>query len=172
MEYEITVTAASGVEGVTKRELKRLGVEEPRAVGGAMTFAGDETMIARCNMFLRTADRVYLGVGRFRAETFDQLFDGIYSLPWEAFLPADALVTADGKSVKSKLFALSACQSIVKKAIVSRLEKAYRRSDFPETGARYMVEFSILKDVVSVRLNTSGAGLHKRGYRDLVGGRR
>ena len=169
MEYEITVTAASGVEGVTKRELKRLGVEEPRAVGGAMTFTGDETMIARCNMFLRTADRVYLGVGRFRAETFDQLFDGIYSLPWEAFLPADALVTADGKSVKSKLFALSACQSIVKKAIVSRLEKAYRRSDFPETGARYMVEFSILKDVVSVRLNTSGAGLHKRGYRDLVG---
>ncbi len=169
MEYEITVTAASGVEGVTKRELKRLGLEEPRAVGGAMTFAGDETMIARCNMFLRTADRVYLGVGRFRAETFDQLFDGIYSLPWEAFLPADALVTADGKSVKSKLFALSACQSIVKKAIVSRLEKAYRRSDFPETGARYMVEFSILKDVVSVRLNTSGAGLHKRGYRDLVG---
>lgn len=123
MEYEITVTAASGVEGVTKRELKRLGVEEPRAVGGAMTFAGDETMIARCNMFLRTADRVYLGVGRFRAETFDQLFDGIYSLPWEAFLPADALVTADGKSVKSKLFALSACQSIVKK----RSSAAWRR---------------------------------------------
>lgn len=169
MNYEITVTAASGVESVTKRELVRLGVEEPRALSGAITFPGDDLLVARCNMFLRTADRVYIGAGSFKAETFDQLFDGVAEIEWETFLPPDAQILVDGKSVKSKLFALSACQSVVKKAILKRLSLAYRRTDFPETGARFTVEFSILKDVVRLYLNTSGVGLHKRGYRDLVG---
>lgn len=169
MNYEITVTAASGVESVTKRELVRLGVKEPRALSGAITFPGDDLLVARCNLFLRTADRVYIGAGSFKAETFDQLFDGAAAIEWEAFLPPDAQILVDGKSVKSKLFALSACQSVIKKAILKRLSRAYKRTDFPETGARFMVEFSILKDVVRLYLNTSGAGLHKRGYRDLVG---
>ena len=120
-------------------------------------------------MFLRTADRVYINLGEFSAYTFDELFDGVLSIPFEDFMPKDAKVIVDGKCVKSKLFAVTASQKIVKKAIMTRLSKVYKTSLLPETGEEFKIEFAIFKDVVSILLNTSGVGLHKRGYRDYVG---
>ncbi len=165
---KLTVTTASGVESVTKRELNKLGYNGP-SVNGAITFDADENAVARCNMFLRTADRVYITLGEFPAFTFDELFDGVASLPFEDFMPSDAKVLVDGKCVKSKLFAVTASQKIVKKAIMTRLSKVYKTSLLPETGEEFKVEFAIFKDVVSIMINTSGQGLHKRGYRDYVG---
>lgn len=168
-DWTLCVTAASGVEAVTKKELFRLGYGNVPAVNGAMEFKGDADDVARLNMFLRTADRVYIKLAEFSAETFDELFDGVYLAPWGDFLPEDAKIIVNGKSVKSKLFALSACQSVVKKAIIKSLADYYGKNNFDESGADYNVEFRIFKDRVSLLLNTSGAGLHKRGYRDYVG---
>ena len=168
-KFKITLTCASGVEKVVKSELKRLGYEDAPAINGALTLDGDLSAVARCNLFLRTADRVYINVAQFPTTTFDQLFDGVASIRWEDFFPQDAFITVNGKCVKSTLFAISACQSIIKKAIVTRLSKAYKINRLNETGANYHVEFSVFKDVVTLYINTSGAGLHKRGYRDLVG---
>lgn len=119
-------------------------------------------------MFLRTADRVYIKIGEFTAVTFDELFEGVKNCPFEEFMPRDAKVLVDGKCVKSVLFAVTASQRIVKKAIMTRLSAIYKTNDLPETGEEFKVEFSIFKDVVSVLINTSGQGLHKRGYRDYV----
>ncbi|MBE5737415.1 MAG: class I SAM-dependent RNA methyltransferase [Clostridiales bacterium] len=166
--FDITITCASGVEKALKSELKRLGYEDAPAINGALTFNGGMLDIARCNLFLRTADRVYIKVADFSADTFDLLFDGVKSVRWEDFIPPSAKIIVNGKCVKSKLFAISVCQSIVKKAIVDRLSKKYNQRLY-ETGAEYGVEFSIFKDQVSLYINTSGVGLHKRGYRDLVG---
>ena len=167
-EFDITITCASGVEKVVKSELKRLGYEDAPALNGALTFKGDMLAVARCNMFLRSADRVYIKVAEFSALTFDELFDGVRQTRWEDFIPASAKIMVNGKCVKSTLLAISACQSIVKKAIADRLSWVYNQKLY-ENGANYSVEFSIFKDTVSLYLNTSGAGLHKRGYRDLVG---
>lgn len=167
-QFDITVTCASGVEKVVKSELKRLGIEDVPALNGALTFKGDPLSVARCNLFLRSADRVYIKITEFPAESFDDLFDGVKSVRWEDFIPEDGFITVDGKCVKSKLFAVSACQSIVKKAIADRLTNVYKTKLY-EDGANYAVEFAIFKDVVTLYLNTSGAGLHKRGYRDMVG---
>lgn len=167
-EFDITLTCASGVEKVVKSELKRLGYEDAPALNGALTFKGDMLAVARCNMFLRSADRVYIKLAEFSVLTFDQLFDGVKEVRWEDFIPASAKIMVNGKCVKSTLFAVSACQSIVKKAIVDRLSSVYKQKLY-EDGATYSVEFSIFKDAVSLYLNTSGVGLHKRGYRDLVG---
>ncbi len=163
----LSVVSASGIESVTKNELNKLGYEAP-ALNGSFTFQGDLYDVARLNMFLRTADKVYINVKTFSANTFDSLFDGIYNIDW-SFIPKNAKILVDGKSVKSKLFALSACQSIIKKAIIKKLSYIYKTSNFPEDGATFKIDFSILKDVVTVKLNTSGAGLHKRGYRNFVG---
>ncbi len=167
--FKITLTCASGVEKVVKSELKRLGYEDVPAINGALTFDGDMSAVARCNLFLRTADRVYINVAQFPALTFDQLFDGVSEIRWEDYFPENALITVNGKCVKSTLFAISACQSIIKKAIATRLSKVYKVNRLNETGANYHVEFSVFKDEVTLCINTSGAGLHKRGYRDLVG---
>ena len=166
--FEITLTCASGVEKVLKSELKRLGYEDAPAINGALTLKGGMLDVARCNLFLRTADRVYIKGAEFPADNFDDLFDGVKGIYWEDFLPPSAKIIVNGKCVKSKLFAISACQSIVKKAIVDRLSNKYKQKLY-ENGATYDVEFSVFKDVVSLYINTSGAGLHKRGYRDLVG---
>ena len=167
-KFDITVTCASGVEKVVKSELKRLGYEDAPALNGTLSFKGDMLSVARCNMFLRSADRVYIKVAEFSAITFDELFDGAKQTRWEDFIPVGAKILVNGKCVKSTLFAVSACQSIVKKAIVDRLSSVYKQKLY-ENGATYSVEFSVFKDTVSLYLNTSGAGLHKRGYRDLVG---
>jgi putative N6-adenine-specific DNA methylase len=167
--FEICVTCASGVEKVTKSELNRLGVEDVPVVNGVATFKGDKSLICDCNVNLRTADRVYVKLGEFPVSDFDTLFEQIKAISFEEYIPYGAKIIVNGKSVKSKLFALSAIQSIIKKAIVERLKDKYNSRSFDEYGSEYEVVFSLFKDEMTVLLNTSGAGLHKRGYRDLVG---
>ncbi len=166
---EILVTCASGVEKVTKSELKRLGYEDCPAINGTLSLSGSGLDIARCNINLRTADRVYIKVKEFSVQNFDELFDGVRAIRWEDFLPKDACIVVNGKCVKSKLFAISACQSIVKKAIADRLCSKLGLNRLSEDGALYEIYFSVFKDVVTLCINTSGVGLHKRGYRDMVG---
>lgn len=168
-KVKLTVSVASGVESVTKKELKRLGYGEPAAVRGAISFDAELRDVARLNVFLRTADRVYLSLASFPASTFDELFDGVFSVRWEDYLGQDARVLVDGKSFQSKLFALSACQSVAKKAIAERMKKARGLLSLPETGEEAKIYFRIERNVAEILLNTSGAGLHKRGYRDRVG---
>ena len=165
----ITITCASGVEKVLKSELKRLGYQDAPVINGALSLNGKIEDVAKLNVFLRTADRVYITVARFTADDFDILFDGVKAIRWEDYLPEDARVVVNGKCVKSKLFAVSACQSLIKKAIADRLCGVYSLNRLYETGAEYQIEFSLFKDEITININTSGAGLHKRGYRDMVG---
>ena len=167
--FKISVSCASGIESVLKKELMRLiGVDAP-AINGRIEFDGNPFLLAKCNVNLRTADRVYVKTGEYKAETFDGLFDAVKSVAWEDFIPADAAVYVDGKCVKSTLFATSDCQRIVKKAIADRLCGKYGLNRLPESGSTYKVNFYLFKNVVSFYLDTSGTGLHKRGYRDKVG---
>ncbi len=168
-KLNITLTVASGVESVLKKELLRLGYPSAPAVNGAITFEGGVDAVARCNVNLRTADRVYINLAEFHAESFDELFDGVKSIAWEKFIDVNGKVLVNGKCVKSKLFSISDCQRIIKKALAVRLSEKYNLRSLSEGGSIYRVEFSIFKDQVSILLNTSGDGLHKRGYRDLVG---
>lgn len=168
-KLDIAITCASGVEKVLKSELNRLGIKDVPAINGTLCFSGDISDVARCNLNLRTADRVYIKLTEFKAETFDELYEGVKSVRLEDYIVSDAKIVVNGKCVKSKLFAISACQSIVKKAIADRLCSKYGVNYLSENGADYSVEFSIFKDTVSLFLNTSGIGLHKRGYRDMVG---
>ncbi len=168
-KLDITLTCATGVEKALKSELKRLGVIDPPAVNGSLSFSGSVEDVARLNLCLRTADRVYIKVGEFEAKSFDDLFEGVSSLDWENYLPADAKILVNGKCVRSQLFAVSACQSVIQKAIIERLLRKHKVSRLDFAGATYAIEFAIFRDTVSLLINTSGAGLHKRGYRDLVG---
>ncbi|MBE5756763.1 MAG: class I SAM-dependent RNA methyltransferase [Clostridiales bacterium] len=168
-DYKIKITSASGVEGVVKRELTHLGYPLAPSINGTLTLDGNDSDVAKLNMFLRTADRVYIEIASFKAENFDELFEGVYNINWEYYLPKDARIYVNGKSQKSKIFALSASQKIIKKAILKRLSKAYKTEWFSENGYEIKVEFNIYEDIVSIMLNTSGQGLHKRGYRDMVG---
>ncbi|MET0787239.1 MAG: class I SAM-dependent RNA methyltransferase, partial [Paenisporosarcina sp.] len=146
-------------------EVKKLGFDT-KTENGKIYFEGDERAIARANMWLRVADRVKIIAGDFRATTFDQLFEQTKAIPWEKYLPVDAAFPVQGKSVKSKLFSVPDCQAIVKKAIAERLKIAHKRIGFlDESGATFKIEVSILKDVVKLSIDTSGVGLHKRGYR-------
>ena len=166
---KICVTTASGVEAVTKREIyKLIGVDAP-ALNGRLCFEGGWEEIAKCNMYLRTANRVGIILGEFNAETFDELFDGLKNIAFEEFVAKDGKIIVTAKNVLSKIFATSATQSISKKAICQRLQEKYKLSSLPETAERYKIEVAILKDHVTVSLDTSGEGLHRRGYRGLVG---
>lgn len=165
----ITATCASGSESVLKKEIERLGYGDNPAENGAVTFLADSNAVAEANIFLRTAERVYIRMAKFGATTFDGIFDGVKSIPWEDYIVKDGKVTVNGKCVKSRIFAVSDCQSVIKKAIADRLCEKHKLVRLPETGALYEVCFSLFKDELSVFLNTSGAGLHKRGYRDMVG---
>lgn len=167
---EICVTSASGIEAVTKRELyKIIGKEDLSAINGRIKFEGDESDVAKCNLNLRTGNRVEIVLGGFKAETFDDLFDGVKSIPFEEYIDRDGKIIVSAKSVQSKLFAYSAIQSVSKKAICERLCKKYGVNELNESGARYKIEVAALKDYVTVTLDTSGDGLHRRGYRCLVG---
>lgn len=167
---ELKVTSASGIEAVTKRELYKLtGNEKLVAINGGIKLDGDENTVALLNLYLRTANRVEIVLGEFKAETFDDLFDGIKNIPFENFIDKNGAIIVSAKSVNSKLFAYSAIQSISKKAICERLCKKYGVTELPESGARYKIETAIVKDFVTVTLDTSGDGLHRRGYRGLVG---
>lgn len=169
MKLKLVATAAMGLEGIVADELKELGFETTTE-NGKVFFEGDAEAIATANIWLRVADRVKIVIGEFQAKTFDQLFEQTKALPWENFLPVDANFPVSGKSVKSTLYSVPDCQSIVKKAIVERLKFAYKRMSFlDESGARYKIEVSILKDKVTLTMDTSGAGLHKRGYRTTQG---
>ena len=155
-----------GLEAVLKRELQDLGMEGIRGADGRVFFYGGAAEAARANVCLRTAERVMLECGSFRAETFDMLFEGVRAIPWEAYIPRDGKFwVRKASSVRSRLFSPKDIQSIVKKAVVTRLSGKYGISWFPETGAAYPLRVSIRDDVVSVCLDTTGDSLHKRGYR-------
>lgn len=164
--YQLVAPCHFGLEAVLKREIYDLGYEITQVEDGRVTFEGDAEAICRANVFLRTAERVLLLVGRFRATTFDELFEGVKALPWEEYLPKDAKFwVKKASSIKSKLFSSSDIQSIVKKAVVERLKREYEVEWFPEDGAAYPIRVFLLKDEVMVTLDTSGESLHKRGYR-------
>ena len=168
-KYELFAPCHFGLEAVLKREIIDLGYEVTEVVDGRVSFEGDEEAIARCNVFLRTTERVMLKVGSFKAVTFDELFEKTKALPWENFIPKDGKFwVKKASSIKSKLFSPSDIQRIVKKAIVDRLSGKYNILRFPEDGSEYPIRITILKDKVTVGLDTSGESLHKRGYRRLT----
>ena len=165
-KFELVVACHFGLESVMKREIYDLGYEVIKVEDGRVTFEGDAEAICRANIFLRGTERVLLQVGRFRATTFDELFEGIKALPWEEFIPENGRFwVKKASSIKSKLFSPSDIQSIVKKAMVERLKQSYDIEWFPEDGAPYPVRVFLNKDEVMVTLDTSGESLHKRGYR-------
>jgi len=162
--YKILATAPMGIEAVVAKEVRELGYE-CTVDNGKIIYSGDEYAIAKSNLWLRTADRVKIIVGEFKAYTFDQLFEGTKAIPWERYLNSMSEFPVSGKSVKSKLHSVPDCQSIVKKAIVERLKSKYKTEWFEETGPKFPIEVSILKDKVQLTIDTSGSGLHRRGYR-------
>ncbi|HVJ48833.1 class I SAM-dependent RNA methyltransferase [Desulfitobacterium sp.] len=168
-KLKLIATSAFGLESIVARELSNLGYTETKVENGKVNFTADESGICRTNLWLRSSERVLLKMGEFNATTFEELFQQTKDLPWEQWLPIDAEFPVEGKSIKSKLFSVSDCQAIVKKAIVERLKEVYGISWFQETGARYKVEVALLKDVATLTIDTSGPGLHKRGYRKLAG---
>ena len=158
-----------GLEAVLKKEIIDLGYEVLSVEDGRVTFAGDENALCRANVFLRTAERVLLKIGSFHAETFEELFQGTKNLPWEAYIPEDGKFwVAKAASIKSKLFSPSDIQSIMKKAMVERLKSVYHIQWFAESGASYPVRVFLMKDEVTMGLDTTGESLHKRGYRKLT----
>lgn len=165
----IEAATASGIEASTKRELIRLGYLPSGANYGRIRFEGDFKDVMRANMFLRTANRVRIVLDSFKAETFDQLFDGVSQIRWQEILPKDARIVVEAKSQKSKLFALRTVQSISKKAIVGAMQNAYKINRLSESGDAYDIEVAIFDDIATVALDASGDGLHKRGYRTYLG---
>lgn len=165
MRLELIATATFGLEAVVKREIQNLGYKILKSEDGKITYMGDERAIVKSNLWLRSADRVLLKMAEFKAMEFEELFQQTKALPWEELIPIDGKFTVTGTSVKSKLHSVPACQSIVKKAIVERLKEYYCIDHFEEAGAAYTVKTTILKDNVTLTVDTSGAGLHKRGYR-------
>jgi len=164
-KIEFIASTLFGVEAITARELKELGYKDITAENGKVTFAGDEMALCRSNLWIRTAERIYVKIGEFTATTFEELFEGTKALPWEDWIPEDGRFPVEGYSIKSKLFSVSDCQAIVKKAVVERLKKKYKKEWFEEKGATYKIKFSLMKDKVTLMIDTSGDGLHKRGYR-------
>ena len=165
MNYKMCVPCLLGLEGPIADELKRLNIPDVAAENGRVYFGGGDSELARANICLRIGERVLIEVGSFEAKTFDQLFEGTKALPWESLIPADGAFPVKGYSLNSTLFSVSDCQKIIKKAVVERLKSRYHIDWFQETGALYQIQFSIMKDRVSLCVDTSGDGLHKRGYR-------
>jgi 23S rRNA (guanine2445-N2)-methyltransferase / 23S rRNA (guanine2069-N7)-methyltransferase len=166
---DLIATSAFGLEAVVARELQGLGYEAKIIQAGRVLFRGVEADICRTNLWLRAADRVLVRLGSFPAEDFGQLFDGTRALPWEDWLPADAEFPVTGRSLKSQLSSVPACQKIVKKAVVERLKAAYGVDWFAETGPKSSLEIALLDNLATLTIDTSGPGLHKRGYRPLTG---
>ena len=167
--FELIAPCHFGLEAVLKKEVTDLGYEISQVEDGKVTFWGDEAAICRANVFLRTAERVMVKAGSFRATTFEELFQGTKALPWEDLIPEDGKFwVAKATSIKSKLFSPSDIQSIMKKAMVERLKEKYGVSWFPETGSSYPLRVFIYKDVVTIGLDTTGVSLHKRGYRTMT----
>lgn len=163
---KICVSCASGCEAVLKRELYKLGYGDLPAIGGRVYFEGDIADVAKCNLYLRTANRVYIELASFKASNFDELYDGVLEIDWQAYTSINGKFDVVAKCVDSHIHAISVTQSITKKAIVNRLSNG---KVLLENGERYRVEVAIVKDYASILLDTSGSGLHRRGYRALVG---
>lgn len=169
-KYELIATATFGLEALVAAELQKLGYEDMQVENGKVTFSGDELAICRTNLWLRTAARVRIKVGEFKATTFDELFEKTKALPWAKFLPKNAEFPVEGRSVQSTLFSVSDCQAIVKKAVVESLKKEYHLEWFPEDGPLMKIEVALLKDVATLTIDTTGPGLHQRGYREIAMG--
>lgn len=168
--FKLVAPCHFGLEAVLKREIIDLGYEISLVEDGRVTFEGDAEAVCRANVGLRTAERVLLQVGRFRAETFDELFEGTKALPWEEFLPIDGKFwVTKANSVNSRLFSSSDIQSIVKKAVVEKLKQKYRIEWFEENGSEYPIRVNLMKDEAVITLDTTGSSLHKRGYRPYAG---
>lgn len=163
--YNLIAPTVFGIESIAAEEFKRMGFEKIAVQDGKVHLQGDGNMLARANICSRFAERVLINVGEFTALTFTELFDGVKSLPWERYISRDNAFPVTGTSVNSALFSISDCQSIIKKAIADRLSSKYGISWLPETGAECRVKFSLLKDKATLAIDTSGDGLHKRGYR-------
>lgn len=165
MKYELIATTAFGLEAVVRREIEALGYEIVKTEDGRITFLSDKLGIARANIWLRSADRVYLKMAEFKATTFEELFNEVKKVEWEKIIPISGAFPVIGNSVKSKLHNTPSCQSIIKKAVATSMSGSYGEHEFKEDGSEYKIRFSALKDVFVIGIDTSGAGLHKRGYR-------
>ncbi|MBL8818691.1 MAG: class I SAM-dependent RNA methyltransferase [Planctomyces sp.] len=168
-QFQLIATSTFGLEHVVARELTQLGYQNLRTSDGRVDFEGTERDIAKCNLWLRSADRLLIRVGEFPAPNFEQLFDRTMELPWNEYLPVDAKFPVSGRCVRSQLRAVPKVQGAVKKAIVENMKRKYNRFRFDETGTEFAIEISILKDIATLTIDTSGDGLHKRGYREIVG---
>lgn len=168
-KYQVIAATTFGLEAVVADEVKKLGFTNVTVENGKVMFPTDEAGICRANLWLRAADRIRIRVAQFKATSFEQLFEETKALPWGDWLPKDAEFPVEGKSVKSTLFSVSDCQAIVKKAIVESMKRKYKVSWFEENGSLFRIEVALLKDVATITLDSSGTGLHRRGYKPLVG---
>ena len=169
MKLQLVATCLFGLEKLLGEELDALGMKRTETMDGRVFFEGDEADVVRANLHLRCAEHVFVLLGRFSATSFSELFDGVKSLPWENWIGKHDLFPVKGHAIKSKLFSVPDCQSIVKKAVVERLSATYGVKWFTETGIKYQIEFFIFKDVAHLMIDTSGIPLHKRGYRPAAG---
>ena len=169
MEFTIIATCAFGIEKILANELKALGYEDLALENGKVEFRGDEMDIAICNIHLRTAERVLIKLSEFKATTFEELFQGTKAINFGELIPISGKMHVIGKSVRSQLHSVPDCQRIVKKAVVESMKNTYDREQFAETGAVYKIEIGMLKDMATITVDTSGEGLHRRGYREHSG---
>jgi len=167
MDINMCVPCLFGLEGIVADELRRLDMKEVHAENGRVLFSGGREDIARANINLSTGERVLILVGTSKANTFDMLFEGVKAMPWEKYIPVDGEFPVKGHSLNSALHSIPDCQKIVKKAVVERLKSKYKTEWFKETGAKYQIQFAIMNDMAYLYIDTSGAGLHKRGYRPV-----
>jgi len=168
-KYQIIANATFGLEAVLNKEIKDLGYHNATTENGRIIFEGDALAVARANIFLRTAERIFIRLARFEAKDFDQLFDNAGSIPWGEMIPQNGIMHVVGKSVKSKLHSVPACQGMVKKSIIEAMKRHHKVDIFPENGPLFKIEISINNDIAEINLDTTGAGLHRRGYRDHTG---
>jgi len=167
MDLKYCVPCLFGLEGLCADELKRLKFNDVKAENGRVFFSGIQSDIAKANINLRTGERVLITVGETNADSFDELFEGVKSMPWENYIPRDGEFPVKGHSLGSKLHSIPDCQKIIKKAVVESLKAGHRADELPETAAKYQIQFAIMNDIATLFIDTSGAGLHKRGYRPV-----
>lgn len=169
LNHSLIAVCAFGLESIVAHELRSLGYTDLTVENGKILFPGTDEDIARCNIWLRTADRVLIQMGAFQALDFEELFQGVRVIPWEEMIPLHGVMHVTGRSVKSKLASVPDCQSVTKKAIVEAMKRRHQVARFPETGPVYRIEVSIHNDRAAITLDTTGEGLHKRGYRKKAG---
>ncbi len=165
MKLELVATCLFGLEKLLGEEIESLGYERISTIDGRVTFLGDEEAVALSNIFLRYAERIFIKVGAFHAESFEELFEGTRALPWSDFIGKDDAFPVKGHAIKSSLHSIPDCQSITKKAVVRAMTERYSITEFPETKTKYQIEFFILNNEATLMIDTSGTALHKRGYR-------